>query len=102
MSITGMNLFPHPNELLIPYYETTGHLSILIDRTNSMSFLVPWSLLTKISITYNITVIVDQLEAILRSANNVHTLEFRFDRDIFTLTILRKNQYRCTKFQSTS
>jgi hypothetical protein len=67
------NLFPHINELLID--RPASRLSYFDDCRSSMSRLIPWSLLTKITINGGGIMNATQLGSILRLADHVHTLE---------------------------
>jgi hypothetical protein len=48
--INPVDLFPRANELFLGGYKKENHLSELDSCTSSISPMVPWSLLTKISI----------------------------------------------------
>ena len=94
MPIAAMKLFPHTSELFLVDNVSNDHLSHLIDPESSMSLRVPWSLLTKISISAGTVVSAEQLEGILRLANRVHTLLLDGTGE-FTRAILRRNQHLC-------
>jgi hypothetical protein len=51
--------------------------------------MIPWSLLTKITIDEGNVVTAGVLESILRMAYNVHTLEIHDDRESLPRAILR-------------
>ena len=86
----SINLFPCANELFLFGHKKSNRLSELVNPTNSVSSMVPWSLLTKISIDIgDVVVTVSTSESILRMAYNVHTLEICDDRGGLTRAILR-------------
>ncbi len=75
MSISGVKLFPHANELSIEVCERESCLSDLGNCRSSMSLLVPWALLKKISIENFNIISAAQLASILQLAYNIQTLE---------------------------
>src|SRR5271154_208756 len=89
MSIKAVDLFPRANELFLYGYKKKNRLSELGNCRSSISSLVPWSLLTKISIDEGDVVTVAGLESILRMAYNVHTLEIYDDSETLPRAILR-------------
>ena len=89
MSINPVNLFPCANELLLSGHKKRNRLSELVNPTNSVSSMVPWSLLRKITMDIGDVVTVSTLESILRMASNVHTLEIRDERGGLPRAILR-------------
>ncbi len=75
MSINAVDLFPYANELFLCGYKNRSSLPQLVNCRSSISSLVPWSLLTNISINHSYVLTPATLESILRMAYNVHTLE---------------------------
>lgn len=73
-----INLFSHANELFIfinDFTDKSCHLDLGNCRS-SLSALVPWTLLTKIRVVdHRYVITAAELEAILRMAYNVHTLQ---------------------------
>jgi hypothetical protein len=80
MPVSGVKLFSHANELSIEVCEKKSCISDLINCRSSMSLLVPWLLLTKISIENFNTISAAQLASLLQLAYNIQTLEI-FDED---------------------
>ncbi len=89
MSKNPAELFARASELVLCGYKKRNRLSELSNCRSSMSSLVPWSLLTKISIDGGDIVTSATLESILRMAYNVHTLEICDYREILPRAILR-------------
>ncbi|CAF0769752.1 unnamed protein product [Rotaria sordida] len=75
MSVDGVKLFPHANQLSIEVCERESRLTDLSNCRSSISLLVPWLSLKKISIENNSTISSAQLASILKLAYNIHTLE---------------------------
>jgi hypothetical protein len=81
--VNPINLFSHANQLFINGF--TGN-SCHLDLGNSKSYisaLVPWTQLTKIRVDIGNVISAFELEAILRMAYNVHTLQID-DSDILS------------------
>ena len=89
MAINPKKLFPQANELFLCAHKKRNRLSELVNPINSIPSIVPWSLLTKISIDIGDVVTVSTLESILRMAYNVHTLEILDERGGLPRAILR-------------
>jgi hypothetical protein len=75
MSVNAVDLFPRANELFVDGFIGNNYVSDLSNGGSSISSLVPWSLLTKISIDGTYHIKAAEVEAILRMAYNVHTLQ---------------------------
>ena len=88
MPTNGVDLFPCANELFLTGCRNENCISELSNFRGFISPLVPWSLLTKISIDEGDVVTTAELESILRMAYNVHTLVIRDDRGVFSHAIL--------------
>ncbi|CAF1314619.1 unnamed protein product [Rotaria sordida] len=88
MSINAIDLFSRANELVLSGYKKTNHLSDLGNCRSFISSLVPWSLLTKISVDGGEVITSVRLESILCLAYNVHTLQIHDDRGILPRAIL--------------
>ena len=85
-STNAVDLFPRANELvLIPSKDKSSFPNLGYFKSPIPS-LVPWSLLTKISIEQGDVVPAAELEAILRMAYNVRAL----DLDILSSILLRR------------
>ncbi|UJR07375.1 hypothetical protein I4U23_011661 [Adineta vaga] len=89
MSMNAFELFSHANELVISDYGNKVCLSNIRNCKSSISLLIPWSLLTIISITNCDVITADELEPILRMAYNVHTLRIYKNRRISSSAIMR-------------
>jgi hypothetical protein len=89
ISSNAVDLFPRANELFLYGYKKINFHSELGNCKNFISSLVPWSLLTKITIDEGDVVTVAGLESILRMAHNVHTLKIYDDREGLARAILR-------------
>jgi len=89
MTNTGLNLFPHASELFISAFEKKSYLIDLGNCTSSISQLVPWSILTRISIENGTNVTAAELEAILRTAHNIDTLRISDEDGVLPRAILR-------------
>lgn len=89
MSINAVDLFPRANELFLYGYRKKSNLSELYTCKNSVSSMIPWSLITKISVDEEDVVNVAELESILRMAYNVHTLQIKDFREKLPRAILR-------------
>ncbi|CAF4441626.1 unnamed protein product [Rotaria sp. Silwood2] len=87
--INAVDLFPHANQLAITDFRNKYCLSDLGNCKSSISSLVPWSLLTKISITDCNVITAAKLQPILRMAYNVHTLRIYENRRISPSAVLR-------------
>ena len=88
MSINPVDLFPRANELFLRGYKEENLLPELGGCTNSISSMVPWSFLTKISIDEGDIVTAAGLELILRMAYTVHTLRINYDSGVLSRAIL--------------
>ncbi|CAF4144115.1 unnamed protein product [Rotaria sp. Silwood2] len=88
MPINAVHLFPRANELFLIDYRKETCVSELGNFRSSISSLVPWSLLTKISIDEGDVVTTAELESILRMAYNVHTLDICEESGNFSHAIL--------------
>ncbi|CAF3430769.1 unnamed protein product [Rotaria sp. Silwood2] len=88
MPINAIDMFPRANELFLTGYRKETCISELGNFRSSISSLVPWPLLTKISIDEGDIVTTTELESILRMAYNVHTLDIWEDNGIFSHAIL--------------
>ncbi|CAF2993278.1 unnamed protein product [Rotaria sp. Silwood2] len=86
--IHAVDLFPRANELFLHGYRNENCVLELGNITSSISSLVPWSLLTKISIDNSDVVTIAELESILRMASNVHTLQVWENTGIFRHAII--------------
>ncbi|CAF1491312.1 unnamed protein product [Rotaria sp. Silwood1] len=81
----------HKNLYKLNKYSVVPIMSLpnLLNTTHLRTLtIVPWSLLTKISIDEGDVVTTGELESILRMAYNVHTLVIRDDRGVFSHAIL--------------
>lgn len=83
-----MDLFPRANTLSLEGYKKVKSVRNLANCSSSMSSLVPWSLLTTISINHGNAVTSSMLESILHMAYNAHTLDLFDDRGILLRSIL--------------
>ncbi|CAF5054979.1 unnamed protein product, partial [Rotaria sp. Silwood1] len=88
ISVNAIDLFSRVNELVLSGYKKTNRLSDLGNCRSSISSLVPWSLLTKISVDGGDVISSVRLESILRLAYNVHTLQIYDDGGILPRAIL--------------
>ena len=88
IAINTVDLFPHANELFLTDYRKENCILEFDNLRSSISSLVPWSLLTKISINEGDVVTTAELESILRMAYNVHTLDIGENIGIFSDAIL--------------
>jgi hypothetical protein len=95
MTINAVDLFPRANELFLTGYRNKSCLSQLGNCRSSISSLVPWSLLKKITIDE--LNIASQLEAILRMADNVHTLIINDDGGFLPRAILHNYHHLGTR-----
>ncbi|CAF0994060.1 unnamed protein product [Rotaria sordida] len=91
IAVNGVKLFPYANELFIEVCERESRLIDLSNCRSSISLLVPWSSLKKISIENNSTISPAQLASILKSAYNIHTLEIN-DEDSNLVHALLNNE----------
>ncbi len=89
MSMKTVDLFSHANELVISDFEDNACLSDLVNCKSSLSSLVPWSLLTKISICYCDVITASELERLLPMAYNLHTLRLVRSRRISWSALFR-------------
>jgi len=83
-----VDMFPHAHTLSLRGQRKRSCLRDLGDYRNSVSTLVPWSLLTNISVNHSNVLTATTLESILRMAYNVHTLKLFDDRGILLRPIL--------------
>ncbi|CAF1361258.1 unnamed protein product [Rotaria sordida] len=88
MPIHAADLFPRANELFLHGYRNENCVLELGNITSSISSLVPWSSLTKISIDNSDVVLTAELESILRMAYNVHSLYIWENTGIFRHAII--------------
>ncbi|CAF4189589.1 unnamed protein product [Rotaria sp. Silwood2] len=88
MSINTIDLFSCANELVLSGYKKINRLADLGNCRSSISSLVPWSLLTKISVDRGDVITSVRLESILRLAYNVHTLQIYDDIGVLPRAIL--------------
>jgi hypothetical protein len=88
MAINAADLFPRANELFLTDYRKENCILDLDNLRSSISSLVPWSLLTKLSINEGDIVTTAELESILRMAYNVHTLDIGEHIGIYSHAIL--------------
>ncbi len=86
--MNAIDLFSHANELVVIDFKNKTCLPDLGNCKTSISSLVPWSLLTKISITRCRVITAAELEPILRMACNVHTLRIYRNEPISIRTVL--------------
>ncbi|CAF2057908.1 unnamed protein product [Rotaria magnacalcarata] len=92
MSTNAVDLFPRANELvLISSKEDKSSFPNLAYFKSPIPSLVPWSLLTKISIEEGDVVPAAELEAILRMAYNVRALDLGILSSIVLRRILRNH-----------
>src|SRR5262249_17068094 len=96
MSVNAVDLFPRTNELIIEGLSNSC-FSDLDNCRSSILSLVPWSLVRKISIYGTDFIKSATLEAILRMAYNVHTLEISDDTGILPRAILRSKNHLSTR-----
>ncbi|CAF4005015.1 unnamed protein product [Rotaria sp. Silwood1] len=89
MPIHAVDLFPRANELVLHGYRNENCVLELGNVTSSISSLVPWSLLRKISIDNSDVVTTAELESILRIAYNVHSLHIWENTGNFRQAVLR-------------
>ncbi|CAF3005575.1 unnamed protein product [Rotaria sp. Silwood2] len=89
ISVSGEKLFPHANKLLIIVCERESCLADLSSCRSSMSLLVPWSLLIKISIDNYDTISTAQLASMLQLPYNIQTLEIDDDDGVLPRGLLR-------------
>ncbi|CAF4102584.1 unnamed protein product [Rotaria sp. Silwood2] len=89
LHVTNVDLLLRPNELYISNNQYDECLTELGNCGSSLSSLVPWSLIKKITIHGSYSVSAAQLEAILRIAYNVDTLELYDDMGHLTQLIFR-------------
>ncbi|CAF3949634.1 unnamed protein product [Rotaria sp. Silwood1] len=91
MPTHAIDLFPRANKLSLYGYKNRNRLQDLGNCTTSISSLVPWSLLTNISINHSDVITVATLQSILWMAYNVHKLRIFDDRGILLRGILHNN-----------
>jgi hypothetical protein len=91
MPIDPVKLFPRADTLFLQGHRRINCVRDLGNYRSSISSLVPWSLLTKISINYSNVLTSTTLESILRMAYNVHTLDLFDDRGILLWSILNNH-----------
>ncbi|CAF4039358.1 unnamed protein product [Adineta steineri] len=89
MSINEVDLFPYADELFLEGYYDKDCFFELNNCKSSISLLVPWPLLTKISFDEGVVVSVHELELILRKAYNVRTLHIYSGNENLSRSILR-------------
>ncbi|CAF1234545.1 unnamed protein product [Rotaria sordida] len=88
MSTDVIDLFPRANTLSLYGYKKTNRIRDLVNSINSISSLVPWSLLTHIQINGSDIITQYTLKSMLQMAYNVHTLEIFDDRGILFRSML--------------
>ncbi|CAF1373545.1 unnamed protein product [Rotaria sordida] len=88
MSTDVIDLFPRANTLSLYGYKKTNRIRDLANSRNSISSLVPWSLLTHIQINGSDIITQYTLKSMLQMAYNVHTLEIFDDRGILFRSML--------------
>ncbi|CAF0940536.1 unnamed protein product [Rotaria sordida] len=91
MLINPVDLFPRADTLSLRGYKKTNRVRDLGNFKSSISSLVPWSLLTNLSINHSDVLTPATFESILRMAYNVDTLELFDDRGILLRPILNNH-----------
>ncbi|CAF2443312.1 unnamed protein product [Rotaria sp. Silwood2] len=91
MPVNPVDLFPRADTLSLRGYKKINCVRDLGNCRSSISSLVPWSLLTNISINHSYVLTPATLESILRMAYNVHTLEIFDDCGILFRPILNNH-----------
>jgi len=91
MPIDPVKLFPRADTLFLRGHKKINCVRDLGNYRSSISSLVPWSLLTNISINYSNVLTSPTLESILRMAYNVHTLDLFDDRGFLLRSILNNH-----------
>ena len=91
MSINPVNLFPCADTLYLQGHKKINSVRNLGNCRSSISSLVPWSLLTNISINHSNVLTSVTLESILRMAYNVHTLDLIDDSGFLFRSILNNH-----------
>ncbi|CAF1406593.1 unnamed protein product [Rotaria sordida] len=91
MLINPVDLFPRADTLSLRGYKKTNRVRDLGNFRSSISSLVPWSLLTNLSINHSDVLTPATFESILRMAYNVDTLELFDDRGILLRPILNNH-----------
>ncbi|CAF3403770.1 unnamed protein product [Rotaria sp. Silwood1] len=91
MPVNPVDLFPRADTLSLRGYKKINRVRDLGNCRSSISSLVPWSLLTNISINHSYVLTPATLESILRMAYNVHTLEIFDDSGILFRPILNNH-----------
>ncbi|CAF0934769.1 unnamed protein product [Rotaria sp. Silwood1] len=91
MPVNPVDLFPRADTLSLRGYKKINRVRDLGNCRSSISSLVPWSLLTNISINHSYVLTPATLESILRMAYNVHILEIFDDSGILFRPILNNH-----------
>ena len=91
MSTNAVDLFPRANELVLISSRDKSPFPNLAYFKSPIPSLVPWLLLTKISIEEGDVVPAAELEAILRMAYNVRALDLGILSSILLRRILRNH-----------
>jgi len=89
-------LFSHANELSINDFTGKSYHLDLSNCRSSISALVLWKLLTKVRVDEGNVISAAELEAILRMAYNIHTLQID-DYEIFPGAIFHTIDYLETR-----
>ncbi|CAF3219201.1 unnamed protein product [Rotaria socialis] len=91
MSTSAIDLFPRANQLMLHGYKFKKYRRDPGNCISSMSSLVPWSLITNISINHSDAISVVALQSILRMAYNVHKLRIFDDTGVLLRALLYSN-----------
>jgi hypothetical protein len=97
MSVNAKDLFPCANVLFLRGFKKKNCINELCDLKSSLSSLISWSSLRKISVDENNVISASRLELLLKMASNVDTLEIVDDSGILLRSILRNIDHLGTR-----